>query len=163
MKKRISIVVFCALMMTVNIVFAAQVETITVGPLGGQETLTYNLNSGQKFSGSLSVSGGIADSIIFSVQAPNGTKIIELTSVSEGTEIEFMAEKDGAYTLVFENPLALNSKTVSLTYDIQTITISGLDGTQVLIAAFLVIAVIVIGIIFIFKKGNNKSNSCSRR
>ena len=152
MNKRICLV-FLSLLLVVNgVVCAAQVETITVDPLGGEETLTFNLNNGQKFSGSLSVSGGIADSIIFSVQAPNGTKIIELTSVSEGTEFEFMAEKDGAYTLVFENPLALNSKTVNLTYEIETLTIAGLDGTQILIVAFFVIAVIVVGIFIIFKK-----------
>ena len=163
MKKRIGVLVLCVLIMSVSLVYAALIETITVEPLGGQETLTYNLNNGQKFSGSLSVSGGIADSIIFSVQAPDGTKIIDVTSVSEGTEFEFMADQDGAYTLVFDNPLALNAKTVNLTYEIQTITIAGLDGPQILIVAFLVILVIVIGIIFIFKKGNNKGSSCSRR
>ncbi|MCW4015837.1 MAG: emp24/gp25L/p24 family protein [Candidatus Bathyarchaeota archaeon] len=158
MNKRICLVFLSLLLVATGVVCAAQVETITVDPMGGEETLTFNLNNGQKFSGSLSVSGGIADSIIFSVQAPNGTKIIELTSVSEGTEFEFMADKDGAYTLVFENPLAINAKTVSLTYDIETLTIAGLDGTQILIVAFLVIAVIVVGIVVIFKKAKQQTS-----
>ncbi|MCW8801740.1 MAG: emp24/gp25L/p24 family protein [Candidatus Bathyarchaeota archaeon] len=158
MNKKIGIVFLSVLLLVTSVVYAVEVETITVDPLGGEETLTFNLNNGQKFSGSLSVSGGIADSIIFSVQAPNGTKIIELTSVSEGTEFDFIADKDGAYTLVFENPLALNSKTVSLSYDIETLTIAGLDGTQILIVAFLVIVVIVVGIVVIFKKAKQQTS-----
>ena len=157
MNKRICLVFLCVLLLATGAVYAAQVETITVDPFGGEETLTFNLNNGQKFSGSISVSGGIADSIIFSVKAPNGTKIIDLSSVSEGTEFDFTADQDGAYTLVFENPLALSPKTVNLTYDIETLTIAGLDGTQLLIAAFLVIIVIVVGIIIILNKGKQKN------
>ena len=155
MNKKTGIVFLCVLLVSISTVWAAEVETITVDPLS-EGTLTYKLNNGQQFSGSVSVSGGIADSIIFSVRAPNGTRIVDTTSIAGGTEFEFMADQDGAYTLVFENTLGLNSKTVNLTYDIQTITIAGLDGTQILIAAFLVILVIVVGIVVIFKKGKAK-------
>jgi len=155
MNKKTDIVFLCVLLLSISAVCAVEVETITVDPLA-EETRTYNLNNGQQFSGSLSVSGGLADSIIFSVRAPNGTKIVDTTSVSGGTEFEFMADQDGAYTLVFENPLALNAKTVNLTYDIETVTIAGLDGTQILMVAFLVIVVIVVGIVVIFKKGKAK-------
>ena len=155
MNEKTGIVFLCVLLVSISTVWAVEVETITVGPLS-EGTLTYKLNNGQKFSGSVSVSGGIADSIIFSVRAPNGTRIVATTSIAGGTEFEFMADQDGAYTLVFENTLGLNSKTVNLTYDIQTITIAGLDGTQILIAAFFVILVIVVGIVVIFKKGKAK-------
>ena len=99
----------------------------------------------------MSISGGLADNIIFSVKAPNGTEIRNLGSVSEGTEFDFLADQDGAYTLVFSN-VGLVSRTVNLTYEIKTLTIAGLDGTQILIAAFAVIALIVVGIVVIFRK-----------
>lgn len=153
MSKKIGIVFLSVLLLLASVVSAAEIETITIEGFS-EETITYNLNDGQQFSGSLSVSGGLADNIIFSVKAPNGTKIVNLGSVSEGTEFEFTANQDGAYTLVFTNA-GLVSRTVNLTYDIKTLTIAGLDGTQVLIASFLVILVIVIGIIVIFKKGKS--------
>jgi len=146
-----AIVFLSMLLLLGSAVSAAEVETITIEALS-EETITYNLNDGQQFSGYLSISGGLGDNIIFSVKAPNGTKIVNLGSVSEGTEFEFMASQDGAYTLVFSNA-GLVSRTVNLTYDIKTLTIAGLDGTQVLIASFLVILVIVAGIVVIFKKG----------
>lgn len=154
MNKRICLFFVTVLLLTTSIVCASQVETITVDALN-EQTFTQNLNEGQKFSASLSVSGGLADNIIFSVKSPNGTEILNLGSVSEGTQFEFLADQNGAYTLVFTN-LGLVSRTVNLTYDIETITIAGLDGTQILIAAFLVILVIVVGIIVIFK--NKKTN-----
>ncbi len=156
MNKKIGIVFLCVLLLSISAVGAAEVETITVDPLGGEEILTFNLNNGQKFSGSLSISGGIGDDINFWVQSPNGTQILNLGSVSEGTEFEFTSEQDGAYTLHFKNSALLSSKTVNLTYEIQTLSIAGLDGTQILIAAFLVIVVIVVGIVVIFKKGKAK-------
>jgi len=154
MNKKIGIMFLSVLLISISAVCAAQVETITVDALT-EETLTYNLNNGQQFSGSLSISGGLADNIIFSVKAPNGTEIINLGSVSEGTQFDFKADQDGAYTLVFTNA-GLVSRTVNLTYEIKTLTIAGLDGTQILIAAFLVILVIVVGIVVIFKKGKVK-------
>jgi hypothetical protein len=150
MNKRIWFLVVSVLLVVTSVVHAAEVETITIEALN-EENLTYNLNNGQEFSGSLSISGGLADNIIFAVKAPNGTQIVNLGSVSEGTEFDFLADQDGAYTLVFTNA-GLVSRTVNLTYEINTLTIAGLDGTQILIAAFLVILVIVIGIVVIFKK-----------
>ncbi len=150
MNKRIGVVFVWVLLLCVTVVCAAEVETITVEALS-EETRTYNINNGQEFSGSLSVSGGLADNIIFSVKAPNGTEIRNLGSVSEGTEFDFLADQDGAYTLVFSN-VGLVSRTVNLTYEIKTLTIAGLDGTQILIAAFAVIALIVVGIVVIFRK-----------
>jgi len=154
MNKKVGIVFLSVLLLLASVVSAAEVETITIGALS-EETFTYNLNEGQQFSGSLSVSGGLGDNIIFSVKAPNGTEIVNLGSVSEGTEFDFMANQDGAYTLIFFF-FCLVSRTVNLTYDIKTLTIAGLDGTQVLIASFLVILVIVTGIIVIFKKGKSQ-------
>ncbi|MFZ7137729.1 MAG: emp24/gp25L/p24 family protein [archaeon] len=150
MNKKNGLVFLCVLLLCVSVVYAAEVETITVDALS-EETRTHNLNNGQQFSGSLSVSGGLADNIRFSVKAPNGTEIINIGSVSEGTEFDFTAEQDGAYTLVFTN-VGLGSRTVNVSYDIKTLTIAGLDGTQILIVAFAVIAVIVVGIVVIFKK-----------
>ncbi|MCW4021863.1 MAG: emp24/gp25L/p24 family protein [Candidatus Bathyarchaeota archaeon] len=150
MNKKNGLVFLCVLLLCVSVVYAAEVETITVDALS-EETRTHNLNNGQQFSGSLSVSGGLADNIRFSVKAPNGTEIINIGSVSEGTEFDFTADQDGAYTLVFTN-VGLGSRTVNVSYDIKTLTIAGLDGTQILIVAFAVIAVIVVGIVVIFKK-----------
>jgi hypothetical protein len=150
MNKKNGLVFLCVLLLCVSAVYAAEVETITVDALS-EETRTHNLNDGQQFSGSLSVSGGLADNIRFSVKAPNGTEIINIGSISEGTEFEFTADQDGAYTLVFTN-VGLGSRTVNVSYDIKTLTIAGLDGTQILIVAFAVIAVIVVGIVVIFKK-----------
>jgi len=150
MSKRIGIVFVWVLLLCFNVVCAVEVETITVDALS-EETRTYSLNKGQEFSGALSISGGLADNIIFAVKAPNGTEILNPGSVSEGTEFDFVADQDGAYTLVFSN-LGLASRTLNLTYDKKTLTIAGLDGTQILIAAFAVIATIVLGIVVIFKK-----------
>jgi hypothetical protein len=151
MIKKMGIVFLSLLLLLGSVVFAAEVETITIEGFS-EEIFTHNMNDGQQFSGSLSISGGLGDDIIFSVKAPNGTEIIKPSSVSEGTEFEFMANQDGAYTLVFSN-VGLLSRTVNLTYEVKTLTIAGLDGTQVLIASFLVILAIVVGIVVIFKKG----------
>lgn len=81
MSKRIGIVFVWVLLLCFNVVCAVEVETITVDALS-EETRTYNLNNGQEFSGALSISGGLADNIIFSVKAPNGTEILNPGSVS---------------------------------------------------------------------------------
>jgi hypothetical protein len=122
---------------------AANVHTINVDVLSWY-TLTYNLNNGQRFSGSLSITGGSND-INFWVTDPVGTTILGLGRVTQGRSFEFTAQKDGAYILHFDNSFSwFATKTVTLTYDIGSPTVLGLDPFA-LIIILAVAALIIIG------------------
>jgi hypothetical protein len=122
---------------------AANVRTVQVNALSWV-TLTYNLNSGQTFSGSLSITGGGND-IDFWVTDPEGTIILGLGRITQGRSFEFTAQKNGAYILHFDNSFSwFTAKTVTLTYNIGTSTIFGFDPL-VLIAIVAIIALIILG------------------
>jgi hypothetical protein len=100
-------------------VSATKVETLQIDPLT-ERMLIFNLSEGDKFSGSLSISGGANNDIDFWITDPNGNTIVNLGRISQGTTFEFTAQKSGAYTFHFGNSFSLfSSKTVSLSYDIQ--------------------------------------------
>jgi hypothetical protein len=122
---------------------AANVRTVQVNALSWV-TLTYNLDGGQTFSGSLSITGGGND-IDFWVTDPEGTTILGLGRITQGRSFEFTAQKNGAYILHFDNSFSwFTAKTVTLTYNIGTPTISGFDPL-VLIAIVAIIALIILG------------------
>jgi ribosomal protein L40E len=98
-------------------VYASEVQTVTIDPLS-QTTLTFNLNEGQKFSGSLSITGGSDNDINFWITDPFGNRIVDSGRVSGGRSFEFTTIGDGAYTLHFDNTLWLTTKTLTLTYEV---------------------------------------------
>ena len=108
--------------LTVN---ASQVQSIQVSP-GYEQTLTYNLSSGQTFSGSISISGGSGNDVNFWVTNPQGASILNYGKVSGGTSFEFTAQSSGAYTLHFDNSFSIiSSKSVYLTYDVTSPKVGG--------------------------------------
>jgi hypothetical protein len=127
--------------------------------------LSFNLDTGHKFSGSLSISGG-ADDIDFWVTNPVGAAILNLGRISHGASFEFTANNDGAYTLHFGNAWYWwSGKIVTLSYDITTPLMFGIDPF------FIGIAVVVVGlglafvlVFFAYKHGRetaqkNKANA----
>ena len=119
---------------------ASSVNTVQVGPLSDQ-MLIFNLETGQKFTGSLAISGGSGNDIDFLIADPQGTTIVNMGRVSQGRNFDFTAQESGAYTFHFSNSFSLlSSKTVSLTYDIGLPSVFGVDIGQLLI----IIGVVVI-------------------
>lgn len=145
-RKILSLGIIAILSLTVafSLANASSVETVQVGPLS-QQTLIFNLDSGQKFSGSLSISGGSGNDIDFWVTDPTGTTILNLGRVSQGTSFDFTAQASGAYTFYFDNSFSLlTTKTVSLTYDIGLPSVLGIDFWQFLIIAIVVIILLIV-------------------
>lgn len=66
---------------------ATQVETVTVAPFD-REVLVFDLDEGNKFSGSLSISGGANDDIKFWITNPFGNPIVDQGRVSQGSYCE---------------------------------------------------------------------------
>ena len=127
------------LIFIIPFVYAEEVRTFNVDA-GDEQIVTLDLNAGMKVDGSMSITGGSSNDVDFWITDPIGNKIVDLGRVSQGTEFEFTANQNGAHSLHFDNAFSvLSNKNVVLTYNI---TISGLDGTQLLILAFLVIAII---------------------
>lgn len=124
---------------------ASSVETVQVGALS-EQMLIFNLKTGQKFTGSLAVSGGSGNDIDFWVTDPQGTTILNLGRVSQGKSFDFTAQTSGAFTFHFSNSFSLlSSKTVSLTYDIGLPSVFGIDfGTLLIIIGVVVILLFVI-------------------
>jgi preprotein translocase subunit SecG len=147
------------------LVNASQVSSINVDA-GYSNTLTYNLDSGQRFSGSISISGGSGNDVNFWVTNPQGAKIVNSGRVSGGTSFDFTAQSSGAYTLHFDNAFSIfSSKSVQLTYDV-TSPSGGLTGgsglSLTLIIAVFAIAFILVLIIFVIalsRRGKASSNS----
>lgn len=140
------------LIFLIPFVYADEVKTFNVDA-GYEQIFTLDLNEGMKIDGSMSITGGSGNDVDFWITDPVGNKIVDLGRVSQGTQFEFTANQDGAHSLHFDNAFSiLSNKNIVLTYNI---TISGMDGSQLLILAFLVIAVIAVGIVVILKRGRN--------
>lgn len=134
------------LFMAIGLSFAnaSSVEVIQIDPLT-EKTLTFNLNSGQKFTGSLAISGGSND-IDFWVTDPQGAKILDFGRVYQGRTLEFTAQASGAYALHFSNTFSwFTGKIVNLTYDVGLPTIGGMDfGTLLTIIGVVAILLLII-------------------
>jgi len=118
--ERIAVILFLSLM--VSFAHATQVITVEIPPHLVANRV-FNLNSGNKFTGSVSIFGGTSDlagQIACGVDDPTGQgiEIFEHGIVKWGGDFEFMANKPGAYTFYFANPNTQNSRTVHLSYDI---------------------------------------------
>jgi hypothetical protein len=151
----IPILALLLLSLSINFVSASQVETTQVSP-GTSRTLTFNLVSQDRFSGSLSISGGNGNDIDFKVTDPQGTVIVGLGRVSQGRSFDFVAQQSGAYTFYLDNSFSIfSSKTVSLSYDVVSPTptpfIFGGNGDSAgsLFGNLFVIALIAVVIVII--------------
>jgi hypothetical protein len=141
---------------------ASSVETIQVGALS-EQMLIFNLKSGQKFTGSLAISGGSGNDIDFWITDPQGTTILNLGRVSQGKSFDFTAQASGAYTFHFSNDFSLlSSKTVNLTYDIGLPSIFGIDfGLFLIIVGIIVVLLLLVlglAIMRYRKKNLSKTN-----
>lgn len=162
--RRKSVLILCSVLcftVAFTIANASNVEVIQVDALT-EKTLTFNLNSGQKFTGSLAISGGGND-IDFWVTDPQGTKIVDLGRVSQGKTFQFTAQASGAYALHFSNTFSwFTGKTVNLTYDVGLPTVLGIDlGTLLIIigvVVFLLLLVVGLAVMRYRKKNLSKTN-----
>jgi hypothetical protein len=140
------------LVVAFSFVNASQIESYQIGP-GQIQVVSFNLSSGEKFTGSVAITGGSGNDVNFWVTDPQGTTILNQGRVSQGTTFEFTSQSSGAYTLHFDNSFSLlSSKVAVLTYDVTTptpttggndlgllLTVIGL----VVILLFLVVALVV--------------------
>lgn len=142
----------------VSVAYATQTETVQVDA-GYVKTLVFNLDDGDKFSGSLSISGGSGNDIDFSVTNPQGNTIVNLGRVSQGTTFQFTAQGSGAYTLKFDNGFSIfSSKTVSLSYDVQGEVIPGLTTDSLMWIILIVVVIVVLALIIyaLTRRSRNK-------
>jgi hypothetical protein len=142
-----------------SFVKASSVETVQVGALS-EQMLIFNLSNGQKFTGSLAISGGSGNDIDFWITEPQGTTILNLGRVSQGRSFDFTAQASGAYTFHFSNGFSLiSSKTVSLTYDVGLPSIFGIDLGQFLIIIGVVVILLVVIVALVVALNRRKRTS----
>jgi hypothetical protein len=132
------------LLLGLSLASASQVKVIQVSPLT-EQMLIFNLDSRQKFTGSLAISGGSGNDIDFWITDPQGTTILNLGRISQGRSFDFTAQASGAYTFHFSNTFSvLSSKTVNLTYDVGLPTIFGMDLETLLIIIGVIVALLFV-------------------
>lgn len=150
----ILVVVLSVILLCAN---ASQVETLQVAPLT-ERMLIFNLSEGDKFSGSLSISGGADNDIDFWITDPNGNTIVNLGRIRQGTTFEFTAQKSGAYTFHFGNSFSwFSSKTVSLSYDIER---NPLHTPFLSIAiGLIIVAVVLLILILLYRRRAHRKNN----
>jgi hypothetical protein len=118
----LGITVILLLTLVVLSAYAAEVITVDIPPhLVANRVI--NLDSGDKFTGSVSIFGGTGDlagQIACFVDDPagQGIEIFAHGIVKWGGSFEFTANKSGAYTFYFANPDTQGSRTVTLSYDV---------------------------------------------
>lgn len=153
-------IILCVII-TFSSVKASQVDSVSVSQMS-TNILTYNLDSGQTFSGSISISGGSGNDVNFWVTNPQGATLVNSGKVSGGTSFEFTAESSGAYTLHFDNSFSLlSSKTVQLTYDINTPILGGISGGGSGILLIIIGVIILIAVIVVLAVGLSRRNKPS--
>ena len=140
---------------------ASQIESYQVSP-GQIETVSFNLDSGQQFTGSLAITGGSGNDVNFWVTDPQGTTVLDQGRVSQGTTFEFTAQSSGAYTLHFDNSFSLlSSKAVVLTYDISAPTVFGIDSGLLLtvIGVVLILLLVIVALAVAIHRRKRTSNN----
>lgn len=149
----VSILLFTLLVTSAT---ATQTETYQVGAgLGNGGYI--NMDSGDRFSGSFSVSGGDG-SIAYMVFDPsNGVVTSTNGIVYSGGGIVFTASISGTYRITFYNGANQVTKTVVLTYDVyrqENLLNSGLLWVIIGLVALLVA---IIGLLIVLSRRKNKS------
>ena len=130
---------------------ATKVETVTVEPLT-KKMLIFDLDKGDKFSGTLAISGGANNDINFWITDPQGDPILRLDGISGGG-FEFTAQESGAYTFHFDNTFSLtSSKTVNLSYDISRPALLDIVWALIIIGVLFMAIAIIIGVLLYRRK-----------
>jgi hypothetical protein len=111
--------------------------------------LVFNLDQGDNFEGSLSISGGWGNDINFWVTDPQGNTILNLGRVSGGTTFQFDASMSGGYTLHFDNTFSwFSSKIITLSYNIEVAIIPGVPaGSTGIFIGLIIVVIVLIGVI----------------
>ena len=120
---RVPYLLFTLALLVFSVVLSVPVNAATVqqcnASAGAQCTLTFNLNNGDKVSGSVSISGGSANDVNFYITNPSGGQIYNAGRINGGTTFSFTADTSGAYILHFDNSFSLlASKQVTVSYDV---------------------------------------------
>lgn len=106
----------------IPLVTAEKTDSITLGP-SMTGTLVQNLDSGNSFTGRLSVSGGDDYDVKFWVTGPSGQTILDKGTVILETSFEFTTEQSGAYTFHFDNSdSSADSKDVTMSYTVEKVS-----------------------------------------
>ncbi len=161
--KKVTLTVLAILFLSLPLVLvgASQVETAQVEALSSSGWVI-NLDSGDSFSGSLSISGGSGNDIDFSITDPQGTTIVGLGRVSQGRTFDFTADQSGAYTFHLDNTFSVfSSKTVSMSYDVTHPFLGGTSGNLLVpilvVVIVIVIVVVILGIVLTRKRGAHQT------
>ncbi len=167
MKKAIYVffIIFCFIIST-SVVYASQVENVQVNA-GYTNTLTFNLDSGDRVTGSISITGGSGNDINFKITNPSGTTIADYGRVSQGRSFDFQADQSGAYKLILDNSFSLfSSKSIAVTYDITAPTQPPLFGGNgngntadynlLIIAIVVVLAIVAVAAIVLVNHSRNR-------
>jgi len=95
----------------------AEVVTFTVPPLSYQ-TYRVTVSSGDRVTGSVSVSGGSGNDVDFRIIDPSGNQIASYGRITYKT-FEFTSSSGGTYQFVFDNSFSLiSSKSVTFEYTV---------------------------------------------
>jgi hypothetical protein len=121
---------------------AAQVQNVSC-PALNQCALGFNLNSGEKMSGSISISGGLNNDIGFYITNPTGAQIYNAGRVSGGTAFSISADTAGAYTLHFDNSFAPSEKLVTVSYDVSS-SIQAIPEFPVQLGLILLVTAVIV-------------------
>lgn len=112
---------------SIETAYAYSTTTITV-PAGNKYTLYADLNAGDRFQVSISVSGGTNDDVYLLVTDPNDNTLISGRVVQQYST-EIVADVAGRYNFQFDNSVSVVSdKYVSFSY--QTVSQSGNANTS---------------------------------
>ena len=87
-------------------------------PAGKIFSTNVDLNVEDEVSGRISVVGGEAGGINFTVVGPSD-QIVLPTQMVTVTDVRFSASEKGTYRFIFDNSLSSSDKTVSLNYDVK--------------------------------------------
>jgi hypothetical protein len=147
-KLKVPIILLTLVLLVFSVVISGPVKAATVqqctASAGSQCTLTFNLNNGDKVSGSISITGGSANDINFYITNPSGGQIYSAGRVNGGTSFSFTADASGAYILHFDNSFSLlASKQITVSYDVTSAGGGGIPEfpPQVLTATFMVLII----------------------
>lgn len=151
-----SITLLSLLLLGSFLAFACATQTFTVPNLTMQ-TVSLNLNQGDKVTGSITVSGGSGNDVTFTIQDPNGNTVKSYSHTTSNS-FEFTASESGTYKLVFDNTFSLlSSKSVTLDYSVQSAIVG--SGILIAVVAAIVIVIVVAAVLVVKKRSKSGKNT----
>ncbi len=138
------------------VVFATNIESVNIPP-SSEKLLTVNLTQGDNFRGSISVSGGCSSAVNFWVTNPEGSTILNMGQIKQGTTFEFTAQDSGAYIMHFDNSFSLfSTKAATLSYDISHAIFD--IGVISILVTLIIVVVIVALVVVLLRRQNKQAN-----